>query len=900
MKKRVKMLGALMGMVPMAMAQQVTEQETDSVQNAFRDDNATFIFSEDQLGEDDDNARVASVVSSQSDPYMSEVGYLFSPMRFKYRAYDSQYNRNFMNGMLMNNVESGRFSFSGMTGGLNDATRNKEGVGFYDHNNFGYSNVGGATNINLRAGQYAAGSKVGLAATNRNYILRGTYTYATGVLANGWSFMGSLAYRWANQGVIEGTFYNALSYMLGAEKYINDKHHLSFVTWGAPTERGQQGAATEEAYWLANSHYYNPYWGYQNGQKRNSRVVTEYSPSAMLTWDFKADDKTKLTTNASFTYSMYASTALSYNNSYNPMPTYYKNLPSSIFNVYDPSFNNGNYLNSHEGILDAYNSLYDYWTACKANRQVQWDRIIAQNQAANAEGRDALVYQEKRHNDQMVWRLNSVFDKLLNANNRYTLGVSLNHTKGMHYKTMADLLGSTHFTDIDSYSLSRYGDNSSEIQNDLDNPNRSISVGDRFGYDYDIFVNKAQAWGQYSVTAGDFDAVLGADIEGTTIERNGHMRNGRAPEYSKGSSGTAKFLGGGGKLQLGYRLFGTSKLTLSASYESQAPLANNVFVAPRISNNFANNLENERIFNAEAAYQFHFGILSGKVSAYYTRMNDLTYQTAFYNDDAGYLTYLTMTDMNKSYKGLEAAVTLKLTNNLKLNLLGTISDAKFVNNPSAQLAYEGTNASTMNEMNQWINPVNGENMPLKVILDGTREGSTPLTAASVGLDYNINGWYFSVNLNYYGRVYISPSFYTRLGSIMDDSDNNGQYYTYDQSKINTITGFISNAYEEAAQAGGNVYDAQSGELLASYTKQQERCKGGFMLDASIGKSIRLSGGKRLSINLQMVNLTNNRNLCTGGYEQSRNDRVYDYIFSKNSYRFYANAINAFLNVGLRF
>jgi hypothetical protein len=73
-----------------------------------------------------------------------------------------------------------------------------------------------------------------------------------------------------------------------------------------------------------------------------------------------------------------------------------------------------------------------------------------------------------------------------------------------------------------------------------------------------------------------------------------------------------------------------------------------------------------------------------------------------------------------------------------------------------------------------------------------------------------------------------------------------------------------------------------------------------MLDASIGKSIRLSGGKRLSINLQMVNLTNNRNLCTGGYEQSRNDRVYDYVFSKNAYRFYANAINAFLNVGLRF
>ena len=39
---------------------------------------------------------------------------------------------------------------------------------------------------------------------------------------------------------------------------------------------------------------------------------------------------------------------------------------------------------------------------------------------------------------------------------------------------------------------------------------------------------------------------------------------------------------------------------------------------------------------------------------------------------------------------------------------------------------------------------------------------------------------------------------------------------------------------------------------------------------------------------------------TGGYEQNRADRSYDYQFSKNSYYYYANAINAFLNIGLRF
>ena len=105
----------------------------------------------------------------------------------------------------------------------------------------------------------------------------------------------SVGYRWANEGVIEGTFYNSFSYFLSAEKRFGDNHALSLVTFGSPTERAQQGASTEEAYWLANSHYYNPNWGYQAGEKRNARVVNDFEPTAILTWDWKIKDDKKLT-----------------------------------------------------------------------------------------------------------------------------------------------------------------------------------------------------------------------------------------------------------------------------------------------------------------------------------------------------------------------------------------------------------------------------------------------------------------------------------------------------------------------------------------------------------------------------------------------------------------------------
>ena len=94
-------------------------------------------------------------------------------------------------------------------------------------------------------------------------------------------------------------------------------------------------------------------------------------------------------------------------------------------------------------------------------------------------------------------------------------------------------------------------------------------------------------------------------------------------------------------------------------------------------------------------------------------------------------------------------------------------------------------------------------------------------------------------------------------------------------------------------------------MVETHYAKQEKAKGGFMLDASIGKYIRLKKGKSLSINLTVQNITNNRNLKTGGYEQNRSDyyttgEARNYVFSRNAKYYYANAINGFLNIGFKF
>ena len=61
----------------------------------------------------------------------------------------------------------------------------------------------------------------------------------------------------------------------------------------------------------------------------------------------------------------------------------------------------------------------------------------------------------------------------------------------------------------------------------------------------------------------------------------------------------------------------------------------------------------------------------------------------------------------------------------------------------------------------------------------------------------------------------------------------------------------------------------------------------------------------LSINLMVTNILNNRNLCTGGYEQSRSNYTSSenkrgYNFTKNPMKFYAYGTNGMLNITYRF
>ena len=903
MQKKLKLAVIAFCFAPMAFAQ--TPEIPDSLESAEQEGQTavtseqTFTFTEAQLGEEDDMSQNVTIISSNQNVYASQVGFTFSPVRFRYRALNQKYNEIYINGASMNDMETGQFRYA-LVGGLNQQTRGVETTLPFEFNNFAMPGMAGSNNYDFRPSHLATGQRITLSGANRNYTLRAMYTYNSGLRPDGWAFSANVTYRWASMGTsyVDGTFYNALSYFFGAEKKLGNGHALSIVTWGNPTERAAQGAATDEMYWLANSNFYNPNWGYQDGKKRSSRVVNDFAPTLMLTWDWDINEKTKMTTSLTGRYSWYKNTKLNYNGGENPAPDYWKNMPSSNYDVWYEDDYWGRTANGYADFEYSRIFMMD----SKANRQINWDRLYYANQQGNLTGRDAAFYVQAKHNNNFNLTLSSSLKRELSKTTTWNVGLQLAHNTGFHFQTMEDLLGANTFHNINTYALGKYSPADPRVQYDLNNPNAEVKEGDRFGYDYNLIVRKGQLWTNLRYNKGALHSFVAARLGGVTIQRDGKMRNGMVADFSYGKSGTAKFLDGGAKAGLAYRIAKGNTVTIGAGFELKAPQAQAAFVSPEMTNDFVDNLKNEKIFSSELGYQFETSWLKANVSGYYNYLTDVSEWQNYFDDIQGAFTYVSMTGIKKAYYGLEWGIKIKLNSAFSIRTIGTISEAKNMNNSTVRFmnSTEGTYHDDI---------VYNKNM---------REASTPLSAYNLTLSYSAKGWFIDVAGNYYHRIYLGYAPVFRYGTALEacqtlwtrfyDANHNQPNMGNDPSKY-IVTG--EQVYYTAAQAAQDP-SVQEGQLLPGVL-DQEKSKGGFMLDLSIGKSIRLKKGQ-LSINLSLSNVLNNTSLCTGGYEQGRMNfgggldadgnisvgsaRLYK--FDRNPKKFYAYGINGMLNIGYRF
>lgn len=768
-------------------------------------------------GDNDDQTEsqdISGLLQASRDVYASVAGFNFGNARFRIRGLNSDHTTVFINGIRVNDLETGWASWSNW-GGLNDVTRWMEVKTGNASSRIGFTGIGGYSNIDARASSYRKGNRVSYAFSNRSYAHRVMATGSTGMMENGLAITASVSRRYSDEGYVAGTFFDSWSYFLSVEKRINAKHTLSFIGFGAPVRQGRQGLAVQEAMDLAGSNYYNPFWGYQNGEKRNSRVSHNHEPMLMLTDHILISEKTKIQVGVFFSPGKSGQTSLNWYDAKDPRPDYYKYLPS----YYDPEY---------PALVP---QVTNSWINDVNTRQVNWDQLYFANSknlytVTNAEGvagnnitgNRAKYIVEDQRNDVTMGGLNLLGTHQYNERIRITGGLFHVRQKSHYYKLVDDLLGADFWLDLNRFAVENAIDQS-ESQADINNPNNVVYKGEVFGYDYNLHINKTNFFAQGEYSGKKVDTYFSAELSQTNFWREGSMLNGMFPNNSEGESEKFNFVNYGVKGGAVYKITGRHYVVANIAHLTRAPLARNVFLSPRTRNQTAADVRSEKIYSGDIGYEIRYPRFKARITGYYNYVADQTWMRTFFHEEYNSFVNYTLTGVDQSMAGLEFGAQYQITPTLQLN--GVVGHGQFLwtNRPTATVTSDNQEKLIASEKT-----VYAKNFHI---------GGMPETAASLGVKYSgVKNWFAGFNFNYFANIWleINP----------------------DRRTAEAVEGLV-------------ITDPQWGELI-----DQTKLDNNYTIDAFAGKSWKIKS-YFLNVNVNVNNILNNRDFRIGGSEQLRYD-----------------------------
>lgn len=874
MNKRILLVGALI--LPGFIYAQTYKVKSDSVKKQDLSLAGIIDLSDlnDEMQDDEGTGsqEINTTVLTSHDAYINNAGYNLSQFRFRLRGYNNHYEETFINGMPFNDQLRGVFNYSSI-GAMNNITRNGDKTNYTMPGTFTFGSIGGSGNILMRAGDYGRGGQTTLSYTNRNYNIRAMAHASTGLSKDGWALTALIGGRYSNEGNVKGTFYRNFSYALLLEKQFNNgRHRLNFTTFGSPVVRGQQNGSMQEVYNLTGDNLYNSNWGYQNGKKRNSRVVKAIDPTAILSYEGKLSKNVTLNTGASFHFGKYGKSALGWYNGADPRPDYYRNLPSYYRAGYEQKVLEGMDPNSSElqGYLKGAEYLEELWrSGDKSFTQVNWDRMIDANRNNVRYGDGSAVYMvEERRSDLYETALNATLNAKLNAHNKVTVGLMGRNTISHQYKKVDDLLGANYLLDIDKYSERDFPGDLTQCQKDLRHPNRRVTEGGIFDYDFKLHVNSVRGWVNNQYSRGHLEGYYGMQLTHTDFFRDGKMQNGHNPNNSYGVGKHHTFTDLMAKAGFTYKINGSHLLQFNTMYGQEAPLANDAYVFANYTDETADGLKSNRLFHADASYIFSTPKFSGRLSAYNTSFFDLQERSIYYWNGATLLTQI-LTGVHKVHRGIEAALTYRMNEHWSFDAAGTLSQYYYANNPNGQFSVN--NGKSLSDYNFAEHE--------RVYMKHVKVGGAPQIAGTLGARYFINYWFLGAHLNFISHNYIQATPARRTSSMYAGNSKT-------QSPI--------------VAPENPDYIPYYNELYNSYRKftDQERFGSAATIDLSIGKMFYVGRNQSINLNFAFNNITNRKNIKTGGYEQARTDLKRPNLFA-NKY-FYMQGFNCYLNVSYKF
>ena len=873
------------------------------------DDSNFAEFDMDDSGFED----APSILFSSNDPFTNIASFGFSNIRFKNRGYTSESQDVYLSGIRMNDAITGYSPYS-LWSGLNEATRSKETTVGNETSDYGFGGYNGVTNISGMPSAVRPGWRFSALTNSALYRLRLMATYASGELDNGWSYAFNVSARIGGNDWVKGVYYRNFAYYAGVEKKFGDMHKLSLVTFAAPGQRGAQNASTQEVYDLMGDNMYNSNWGYQNGKVRNARVRKTFEPVTVLKYTVKPSDDLEASATVLWRTGKNGYTALDWYDAADPRPDYYRNLPSYFW------MENSDYDRENK---EKYSWAMESWTyGYPEYTHLNWDRLYNVNYNsidANGNLRSKYVIEERRvdQND-----LNFGANAKWNATKWFTLtgGINYKWNRAEYYKKLDDLLGGDYYINIDSFAERDYASNPAMVQNDLDyyfangNQAQVLKQGDKYGYDYYANIRKAEIWANGTFDFGELKANLALQAGYEKFWRNGLVRKGLFPGLnedgseliidgknlttyeqvngelvpitSKGNSAVADFFTYSAKLGLQYHFEGGHRIYANGGYFNDAPTFSQSFISPRTRNSLVPNLTTTKTVSTDINYQYSNNGYNVRVTGFWTKIMDQTDMMSFYDDTQNSFTNFAMTGIDQRHMGIELGFKVPLP--VKgLSVEGALSWGEYIYTSTPRMTQTVDNSAEVIVDNQpvpyWashpiykkfidetgavIYETDLDGNPLVEKIQKHYVPSTPQLAADLGLNYRTNSyWFFEVDAQYFANSYL---------------DMNPLYRT-----------------DMAVNGPDGVFTPMEVEYMAA----QEKFDPVFLLNASIGKSWYINRKYNFGFSLNVQNILNNRNVKTGGYEQTRliDSKSKERYYRFDSKYFYMQGVNYMLNLYFRF
>jgi len=529
------------------------------------------------------------ILKSTPGVYATKSGGGFGDGKLTMRGFNSENVAVMINGVPVNDMENGRVYWSNWAG-LSDVTSYMQVQRGLGASKVAVPAIGGTVNILSKTTDIDAGGSIFFGMGNDGYAKYGA-TLSTGLLDSGWAASVS-AFKTEGNGYIDGTEFKGYNYFLNISKQINDKHKLSFTTFGAPQRHGQrQNMSLISRYRNAESgNKFNPDWGIKNGQVTHIEDNFYHKSQTSLNWYWTISDKSTLST------ALYA------------------------------SFGSG----GGGGTAGDNRDLFQVRIGGD-DQPVDLDNIVDINRANGEQGLGSEAFLRASRNDHSWFGALSTFKTDLTDNLELVAGLDLRTYTGEHYREVTDLLGGSYVLD----------------DSNINNPNTALQVGDKFSYNNDGEVGWQGLFTQLEYELNKLNVFVAASISNTSYKRIDYF------QYVPGDQETDKynFLGYSIKGGANYNLNDNHNLFANIGYFEKAAGFDSVFL--QFDNDHINDdAENQKIFSVELGYGFRGEKLSANVNLYRTQWNDRTLTQGIQNPDGTFST-ANILGVNAIHQGVE-------------------------------------------------------------------------------------------------------------------------------------------------------------------------------------------------------------------------------------------------------